>query len=403
MGNEGEAYDGWIQINDNGFGNRRNRYAWSMEVFAPPPSRTPRLYVGTTSDFDGPPRPEIWSRVLEDGDDEEWHLELRGTHRGFRKMKVFNDRLYVGTLKDPPFFRHLLFFFRNWGCQIYRYDGRAWIPVINDGFGTRCHSVRSMEVYRNQLYVGTSNLLRGGQVWRTKEGAVAPQDQNDWEQCGASGFGKGVQNTGIFSLKVFEDCLWAGTANGVSGCEIWKYDGGTWHNVISGGFISRCNVAAMNLEVFKGHLYVDTYNPHGGCQLWRYPADTPLGWENVMVGGFYNPSNVYIWSLRTYEDKGVPHLYAGTFIGVELKEGAELWRSRTGNCNEWERVVSNGFNDPCNYGIRNLVVHRGRLFAGTARPPKVLTISRQFEKERRRTHGVCGPGCEVWQYPKGEP
>lgn len=394
-----ERYDNWLKINKNGFGNPRNRYAWSMEIFKPENISNPRLYVGTTNDFDAPPKPEIWSFDLEGKEDKKWKFEFRGRHRGFRKMKVFNNNLYVGTLKDPPFFRYLLFFLGKWGCHLYRYDGKNWINVIDAGFGTKCYSVRSMEIYNDQLYVGTSNLIKGGQIWRTKEGIFAPSSQKDWEKCNIDGFGKGIQNTGIFSLKVFEDCLWAGTANGVSGCEIWKYDGDKWENVISRGFISKCNIAVMNMEVFKDHLYVGTFNPHGGCQIWRYPANTYLGWENVMVGGFYNPKNVYIWSMGTYKDNEIPYIYAGTFIGIDLERGAELWRSKTGNCNDWEKIVDNGFNDPCNYGIRNLAVYKKYLFAGTARPPKIITTSRKFEKEIKRVHKKCASGCEVWMYP----
>lgn len=395
------SYNGWEQINKNGFGNPRNRYAWSMDIFRPPNTATPRLYVGTTNDFDALPRPEIWSFPLSDKDEEEWNLEFTGNQRGFRKMKVFNENLYIGTMKDPPFHRLLLYFFKDWGCHLYRYNGEDWINVIDSGFGSKCHSVRSMSVFNNQLYVGTSNLIKGGQVWRTKEGVSVPDSQNDWEQCNIDGFGTGVQNTGIFSLKVFNNCLWAGTANGVNGCELWKYDGMEWEQVIGYGFVSRFNIAAMNIEIFKSKLYVGTYNPLSGCQIWRYPADNSFGWENVMVGGFYNLSNAYIWSLKSYVDKGIDYLYAGTFIGLELKKGAELWRSTTGEANSWEQVIRNGFNDPCNYGIRNLITYRKYLFAGTARPPKIITFSKKLENLQKSSDKECRPGCEVWRYPGG--
>jgi hypothetical protein len=390
--------DKWQKINENGFGNKRNRYAWSMGMYTPPNEVTPRLYVGTTSDFDGPPRPEIWSLPLDDLELKTWYQEYQGKHRGFRKMKVFNDQLYVGTLRDPPFFRWLLYLRGRWGCQLYRYDGNEWMPVIDPGFGTKCYSVRSMEIYKNQLYVGTSNLLHGGQIWRTKEGVTAPRGLEDWEQCNDNGFGKDVQNTGIFSLKVFDNYLWAGTANGVSGCELWRYDGKNWERMSSHGFISRFNIAAMNMEVFNNQLYIGTYNPESGSQIWRYPAQTAFGWENIMTGGFYNPKNAYIWSLKTHKDKGIDYLYAGTFIGIELETGAELWRSETGNGNEWECVVSNGFGDKCNYGIRNLISYKNQLFAGTARPPKILTFSKKYESMTKRVSPICKPGCEIWRY-----
>ena len=156
-------------------------------------------------------------------------------------------------------------------------------------------------------------------------------------------------------------------------------------------------MAVMNMEVFKNKLYVGTFNPLCGSEIWRYPADTESGWEKVVSGGFDNPDNIYIWSLKVYEDKGIKYLYAGTFIGVSLQKGAELWRSSTGDCNSWEKVVKNGFNDHCNYGIRTLEIFRNHLYAGTARGP---TIPVDYPKQKRIFYKECRLGCEVWKYPK---
>ena len=380
-----ETYDNWVKINENGFGNNRNRYAWSMASF------NSCLYVGTTNDFDGKPYPEIYSYNPKT---KEWKKEFKANQRGFRKMIVFNDNLYVGTHKDPPAFRFLLFLFGRWGCKLYRYDGYEWKNVIEQGFGMKNHSIRAMEIYEEQLYIGTSNILYGGQIWRTKNA-----EKHDWKLINESGFGK-RENTGIFSLKTFNGFLWAGTANGINGCEIWKYDGEKWENVIFGGFNSKSNVAAMNMEIFNEKLYVGIFNPKCGCQIWRYPADTPLGWEKVVSDGFYNPENVYVWSMKVYEDNGIKYLYVGTFNGsgyiVKSKgpKGGEMWRSSTGNCNDWQRVVKDGFNDACNYGIRTLEVLEGCLYAGTARPPM------PFKKFKKHKPKNCELGCEIWKYPK---
>lgn len=394
-----EIYDDWIRVNEDGFGNNLNRYAWSMAIFKPKGTKKDRLYVGTTSILPRKPKPEIYSS--DDPKPKNWDLEFTGDQRGFRKMKVFNNKLYVGTLKDPPFFRWMVFFLGKWGCKLYKYDGKDWIEVIDEGFGSKCHSVRSMEIFKgptdnkNRLYVGTSNLLNGGQVWRTKNND--PKKQKDWEQINKDGFGKGKINTGVFSLKEYDGYLWAGVANGFTGCEIWRYDGKEWRNMISGGFNTKNNVAAMNMEVFKSKLYLGTFNPKCGCQIWRYPADTPVGWERVVSGGFYNPKNVYIWSMKVYKDKGKEYLYAGTYCDLFTRHGAELWRSSTGDCNDWERIVENGFNDSCNYGIRNLEIFGKHLYAGTARPP---VIPGEYPKRARFFSKECQPGCEVWKYPK---
>ncbi|MCK4347455.1 MAG: hypothetical protein KAW47_02455, partial [Thermoplasmatales archaeon] len=410
---EDEIYDNWIKVNENGFwkktnnedepGNNFNRYAWSIAKFKPKGSSTDRLYVGTASLLPRLSKPEIYSSS--NPKKRGWDLEFECDQRGFRKMKVFDKKLYVGTSKDVPIFRWLLLFLGKWGCKLYKYDGKGyngekWIQVIEDGFGTKCHSIRSMEVYKSpsdkgkRLYVGAVNLLEGGQVWRSKNDD--PSDQKDWEQINADGFGKGMLNNGVFTLKEFNGGLWAGT-NNPTGCEIWKYDGTIWKDIAVGGFNTKNNMAAMNMEVFDKKLYVGTFNPLCGSEIWRYPASTESGWEKVVSGGFDNPNNIYIWSLKVYEDKGIKYLYAGTFIGVSLQKGAELWRSSTGGCNSWEKVVKNGFNDHCNYGIRTLEIFRNHLYAGTARGP---TIPLDYPKQKRIFYKECRLGCEVWKYPK---
>jgi hypothetical protein len=139
--------------------------------------------------------------------------------------------------------------------------------------------------------------------------------------------------------------------------------------------------------------------------------------------GFGNFFNGYVWKMAVHED----WLYAGTMnwnialrftqfdrsprklkdlfekIGVErllsLQGGAQLWRSKDGE--NWLPVDKQGFGNPYNYGIRNLVSTQHGLFVGTANPfgPRVAVQKNGDWGYEDNPHG----GMEVWQAKKGNP
>lgn len=169
--------------------------------------------------------------------------------------------------------------------------------------------------------------------------------------------------------------------------------------------------------LFNGKMYVGTLSnamwkflhtgkfdlsniPATGTQIFRFGTDDK--WERIMpygfinrtaiieaLNGFANPLNLYLWRFCEFNGR----LYAGTFdarIALELfgldLSGLGLWNPSgfdlysTTDGVFWTPESLNGFCDPFNYGVRNMVTdpQTGNLYLGTANP---------FY------------GCQVWMKP----
>lgn len=202
-----------------------------------------------------------------------------------------------------------------------------WIQANSDGFGDMNNTGAAGTAFDGELYVGTANSISGGQVWRY-DGAA-------WFQETIPGFSP--DNTGIAVGTVYGNSLYVGTFNMVSGCEVWRYDGVQWARVDpgasggtcpgSGGFCNPANEEVTGLGVFDGKLYVGTGNSLG-CEVWAYEG-TGTQWSRVDpgaaggacpgLGGFCNSANV--------ESNGLVEYDGGLFVGTTNKAtGCEVWR-----------------------------------------------------------------------------
>jgi hypothetical protein len=175
---------GFTQVNDDGFGDRNNLYAWSMEAFGG------YLYVGTLNNIEGP---QIWRW---DGTtwEEVLRLDVATGNTGFRTMQVFKGWLYASTVNEEQ------------GAELWRtQDGTTWeaVPAAMHGFGDPLNtSFRGMAIFKRQLYLGVQNQSgSGGQLWRTRDGAR-------WRPVNQDGFGD-TSNNSVHSLDVFGGMLYA--------------------------------------------------------------------------------------------------------------------------------------------------------------------------------------------------
>jgi hypothetical protein len=228
-----------------------------------------------------------------------------------------------------------------------------------------------------------------------------------------SGFGD-YHNAGIGDMIEFNGKLYVTTGHNL-GCEIWRYDGSTWEQVVGEnetafkgrGFDDPYNFLAATMKIFTNssdvtHLYVGTININwssdGFCQIWR--TTDGENWSQVVDKGFRDNKahnkvrNAYLWSMEEFQGK----LYAGTF-NVPLPKGepythrgCQLWRSGTGNSGEWEKVNTtgasgNGFGEHKNYGIRKLVNWSNNLYAAVA-ASALQTGSKPENKN----------ALEIWKY-----
>lgn len=288
-------------------------------------------------------------------------------------MEEFNDYLYAGTMNWD--------FSQNGGCEIWRtQDGVHWEKIVTKGFKSNMSTqdrlggvtntyAWDMEVFQNQLYVGTFNARyrlfaqagMGCQLWRTKEGIHWSKVNLPTGVTGVfkDGFGE-RENYGIRKMVVFNNELYVGTAANIirnKGCEIWKYDGIHWTPIIS------ANVPGVKKN-------------------------------DIEYSGFGNPMNKYVWSMIVSSDN---KLWVGTANGkfvnfIEPKtEGCEIWCY---NGTKWTPVVKdgndgippNGFGNIKNEGARSMIeypLESGNIVVGTF---KIVSTRPLIPQE----------GCELW-------
>jgi len=122
-------------------------------------------------------------------------------------MAVFGGYLYVGAGNTAE------------GAQLWRTnDGATWEQVINLGFGdSNNQKVESVFVFQNQLYVSVKNTVTGLEIWRSADGTL-------WEQANLDGFGDSNNSGSNLSNATAEflSKLYVGTSNIVDGGELWR-------------------------------------------------------------------------------------------------------------------------------------------------------------------------------------
>lgn len=280
--------------------------------------------------------------------------------------------------------------------------------------------------------------------------ASATPEAGDWEVVNEPAFGD-PGNLGIFTLAVANGQLYAGTLN-TAGLQIWASDGspsgrgdGTyrWRKICErGAGRGPLNQAVASMVEFKGALYVGTGIQGGGndrvnkvgpaaAEILRVNADdsvdvivgdrdddAPDGREPLsgLSSGFGHFFNGYMWTMVEHEG----WLYVGTYdwsvtlrwaklermpqkvralmgrLGLEqvvaADGGADLWRSADGE--NWVPVCRQGFRNPYNWGIRNLVSTPAGLFVGTANvfgPTVAVKTASGWEYQANPDGGL-----EVW-------
>ena len=430
---------GWKQMNEEGFGDMSNDYAWGMAVYEIDGKEY--LYVGTiNTDYTGDPQVdgcEIWRTDGTIGDDGKYVWEQvvgpNGTQMpagfgmnvsGVRVMTVYDGLLWVGCM-GAPMDGGLTVVGEN--CTVWVTNGTEWKMANVPGFGENHQSIRGMAIFNGKLYVGTERNING-------EGACIYRynGSTDFDSINQSAWEKVLelsanQSTTISVLEVFNGSLYAGTfqvdfsstlsgpeaVNLSDGCEIWRSstgDPGTWEHIVGdgapvpAGFGNENNTGVLSMEVFKDKLYVGTYNFKDRAELWR--TSDGLNWEPVILHGL-GDNNFYVWSMLAMDGE----LFIGT---MNPFTGCEIWRSSTGDPGTWEKANVDGmdgemmFTPPASifipgliadqYGIRNMVEYDGSLIVGTASWADFLDITIKHLLNSSSWPGLSqNVGCEIWK------
>ncbi|NPV60767.1 MAG: hypothetical protein HPY75_14050 [Actinobacteria bacterium] len=244
----------------------------------------------------------------------------------------------------------------------------TWAQEATGGFGNPANvSARASAVYNSRLYVGTDNgagleiLSYDGETWRQEVGGSAAV---------GAGFGNAA-NFNAASMIVHDSLLWVGTSNNVTGCEVWRFDGTNWTQVVGAlstalvgpGFGNPGNLEAYSMAVYGNELYVGTFC-WGGCEVWRFDGTS---WTQE-VGGVATPGPGFGTGCIVAESMAV----YGTelFVGTGSPAGGEIWSF---NGAVWTQRVGAlpgtptgiGFGNLANTDVSDMAVYGTSLFAGT--------------------------------------
>ncbi len=433
----------WEQVNDEGFDDFTNSFAWSMHeykgylyvgllnanisdlakvstfhdiasIFPYIESDGLEIYRSETGDYNS------WEQVvgkngtqfiIRNNSIEPAKAGFSSFNIGANVMEEYSDLLWVGTANP------------NNGSEIWVTNGTHWKRANIPGFGKKHpSSARELTVFKDKIYAGVWDLRNTtdayAEIWRYNGSTTNfdSVDPNAWEQVVDEGFGEPEHNKGIGGFAVFDppddgvdvEYLYAGTLalpyeDDPQGCEVWRSstgDLGAWEEVVGNasgcdigrGFGNRNNNALMSSKVFGDYLYMGTQNWIDGAEIWRTRDGTT--WEPVTQNGFcgikgpitiddkeINISNVYMWRMHEYNGK----LFVGT---AQCGLGCQIWMSPSGNPGTFKQVNRNGMDgDMLQWGARSFETFKDKLYVGTASYP--FPLSRKA-------------GCEIWR-TSGEP
>ena len=404
--NENES--GWERVVYSGFGSNENVVAWAMEEYKG------YLYVGTRTDvqkcqihrsFTGDKN--TWAQVIEDGFDKNYPSD------GVRNMIVYEDLLWAVT--------------DSWkyGTQVFVTNGEDdngdgilnWKKANELGFGkgNTIQSSRSLLIYNGKLHVGARSnerpyifrydgptdfefiqpknwsLINDGMVNNPSHNPLlilpgkminfTAQDGKDYIYIGLYEepvplFERFMQIFDIRDLiKFITYPFWK--------CELWRYDGENWDEVVEDGF-GNINVAAISAIVLNNTLYFGTSNVIG-IEIWK--TTDGENWTQMVKRIGNQPLTMWCWRMHIFNDR----LIIGTFNPII---GAELWASTDDNPmsnDDFYKIDITDLNKNSfpfflqQDGIRCFETFKGDLYVGT-------TLFLDFIIKR-----FHGNGCEVWR------
>lgn len=219
---------------------------------------------------------------------------------------------------------------------------RNWRLVSENGFGdTGNMRVSTLDVFDARLYAGTWSRTGSAEVWRSDDGATWSDVTPAW-----------VSPTRVLDGQRFDGALYLGT-DGDAGA-IWRTDGLSWTEVVSGGFGDTSNEGLGALVVFSDTLYALAENSSTGIEVWRSASGDAGTWVQVNADGFGAGATQPGIATAVYSD--------ALYVGIRRNDVAELWRSADGST--WSAVFTDGLGTPNNTQVASLAPVSGTLYVG---------------------------------------
>jgi len=346
----------WERVSEPGFGNDDNVSVVAMAEYQG------RLYAITRNEIEGA---ELW-RTTADG----WELvAFPGGHTHgawgnsrlnnlWSDMRVFQNRLYVGFsagLKGEGL--------KSTGCEIWRFDGSAWVPVISNRADTEesglVTAVSDCSAADNATTAVFTDDTKSWAPNQWQGGILQIQDSNGlwrpFEIVSNSSNSLTVQQNEIEGSVEYTVCAVQPVTVGFPpySYQLGAVGAGSAYEIGTGfdesGFGDPWNKTITDMEEFDGRLYVTTgLNSEYGAQAWR-TIDGDI-WEVVAparsLGLFHTDANYLngqkpvcssITSLCAATVSGESVLYAGA-IGTFGDQGNSSRMARLTD-GGWELIV----------------------------------------------------------------
>ncbi len=195
----------------------------------------------------------LWETAVSDGFGDSSTIATGG-------MAVFAGDLYVGAGNKDS------------GAQLWRSsDGDNWVPATPAFGDANNEKVEQVFVFQNQLYIGVTNTVTGIEIWRTSDGST-------WEQANLDGFGD-LNNTttnGSNASAHFLGQLYVGTSNVAAGGELWRmlepYSLGLSPDQAQQGPAGQ--TITYTLSITNTGTMTDSYDLAAGGQTWTTSLST---------------------------------------------------------------------------------------------------------------------------------
>ncbi len=241
--------------------------------------------------------------------------------------------------------------------------------INTDGFGAVDNlGITAILNAGNYVFLAISNPTLGATIYRSTDG-------EDWELISAHGIVGNSANTVVLSLVWFNDALYAGTWQLLTpslGARLFRANAKAgdvndieWEPVTLDGFGNLNNNAFTSGIVFDGYIYFGAFNPSEGTEMWRSKTGDPDDWEMCAPKSFNRPDNSDSTTMYVHEG----YLYLGTEVARTPSMGTAIYRTAGGEGKiTWEQVNIDGFGEVENNNTGAITVFGRYMYAGAWNP-----------------------------------
>ncbi|MBU0670718.1 hypothetical protein KKF29_01010 [Patescibacteria group bacterium] len=313
----------WNQVSADGFGDWNNAKVEKLSVF------DKKLYVSTYNDTTGV---EIWRT----SDGSNWNqVNTDGfgdsNNEYASTATVFNNKLYIATYNSKT------------GTELwYTKTGNSWKQKNRDGFSDKDNvSTSVLQPFKSRLYAfAERDDNEQTNVFRAKY-----PKKSTWKSVGEAGLISGTQGISkpVISTRLNKEMYVAGENNSF----IYKTaNGKTWEIVNSeetddSGWGVTGNTGILSMVVKNNKLFAGTENPTKGAQLWVYDNGV---WTQKGGAGLGDPENEAITTLIVKKGKGGKKYL---FASLANDNGLKIFRTRGGS--KWFQMnAEDGFGNTNN-------------------------------------------------------